>query len=114
MSDKRVYELVEYECLDGDCLMINEKTHDSKLGALSPDHRSIGEAIVVELNLLSEENDSLKKELHDIYELVTVTKAINVLEKEYDKLLIDADAYEKRQTILECMGKLDDLRENLL
>ncbi|WP_296884896.1 hypothetical protein [uncultured Methanobrevibacter sp.] len=51
---KREYELVPYDCEDGECLMIHEKTTDSKLGALSLDHRSIGEAIVDELNMLSE------------------------------------------------------------
>ena len=34
--------------------MINEKTTDSKLGALSLDHRSIGEEIINELNKLSQ------------------------------------------------------------
>lgn len=51
---KREYELVPYDCEDGECLMIHEKTTDSKLGALSLDYRSIGEAIVDELNMLSE------------------------------------------------------------
>ena len=51
---KREYELVPYECNDGPCLVIHEKTRDSKLGALSLDHRSIGEEIVLELNILSE------------------------------------------------------------
>lgn len=54
MTEKRLYELVPYDCQDGSCLMIHEKTRDSKLGALSLDHRSIGEAIVDELNDLSE------------------------------------------------------------
>lgn len=52
--EKRIYELVHYECEDGSCLMIHEKTKDTKLGALSLDHRSIGEEIVDELNNLSE------------------------------------------------------------
>lgn len=47
------YELVLYDCQDGPCLMIHEITYDSKLGALSLDHRSIGEAIVDELNKLA-------------------------------------------------------------
>ena len=53
LIEKREYELVLYDCEDGDCLMIHEKTRDSKLGALSLDHRSIGEAIIDELNDLS-------------------------------------------------------------
>ena len=51
---KREYELVEYDCQNGECLMIHEKTTDSKLGALSLNHRSIGEAVVDELNELSQ------------------------------------------------------------
>ena len=50
----REYELVNYDCQDGECLMIHEKTTDSKLGALSLDHRSIGEEIINELNKLSQ------------------------------------------------------------
>ena len=53
MTKKREYELVLYDCQDGDCLMIHEKTTDSKLGALSLDHKSIGEDIVDELNYLA-------------------------------------------------------------
>ena len=53
MTEKRFYELVLYDCQDGDCLVIHEKTRDSKLGALSLDHKSIGEAIVDELNDLA-------------------------------------------------------------
>lgn len=51
---KRKYELVPYHCQDGDCLVIWEKTFDKKLGALSLDHRSVGEAIIDELNKLSD------------------------------------------------------------
>ena len=53
LIEKREYELVLYDCQEGECLMIHEKTRDSKLGALSLDHRSIGEAIIDELNDLS-------------------------------------------------------------
>ena len=45
-----VWELVEYECIEGKCLMIRNIPNDSKLGALSLDHQDIGEAIVEELN----------------------------------------------------------------
>lgn len=54
MTEKQEYELMPYRCQGGDCLIIREKTTDSKLGALSLNHRSIGEAIVDELNMLSE------------------------------------------------------------
>lgn len=49
MSDE-YWEIVEYKCQDGKCLMIHNIPNDSKLGALSLDHRDIGEAIVEELN----------------------------------------------------------------
>ena len=49
MSEK-YWEIVEYECQDGKCLMIHNIPNDSKLGALSLDHRNIGEAIVEKLN----------------------------------------------------------------
>ena len=49
MSEK-YWEIVEYECQDGKCLMIHNVPNDSKLGALSLDHRNIGEAIVEKLN----------------------------------------------------------------
>ena len=54
MTEKRFYELVPYDCQDGSCLMLHEKTRDSKLGAISLSHRNIGETIVGELNELSE------------------------------------------------------------
>jgi len=53
LIEKREYELVLYDCQDGDCWVIHEKTRDSKLGALSLDHKSIGEGIVDELNDLA-------------------------------------------------------------
>ena len=53
MTEKQEYELMPYRCQGGDCLIIREKTTDSKLGALSLDHKSIGESIVDELNDLS-------------------------------------------------------------
>ena len=46
---KLEYELVYSDCDDGACLMLHEKTHDNKIGALSLDHKSIGEVIVEEL-----------------------------------------------------------------
>lgn len=51
---KREYELVEYPCQDGPCLVLREKTTDTKIGYLSLDHKNIGEAIVDELNKLAE------------------------------------------------------------
>ncbi len=57
MSDE-YWEIVEYECQDGKCLMIHNIPKDSKLGALSLDHRDIGEAIVEKLN---EQQDTISK-----------------------------------------------------
>ena len=54
MTEKRLYELVPYKCQDGKCLMIHEKTVDSKLGALSLDHLSVCETFINELKELSE------------------------------------------------------------
>ena len=61
------WELVEYDCQDGECLMIHEKTYDSKLGALSLDHRDIGEAIIEELNKKEQRLPHLRDELHDLF-----------------------------------------------
>ena len=58
MSDE-YWEIVEYECQDGKCLMIHNIPNDSKLGALSLDHRDIGEAIVEKLN---EQQATIKKQ----------------------------------------------------
>ena len=50
---KKVWELAEYTCQDGKpCLVIRDTISDSKMGALSLDHRSIGEEIVATLNVL--------------------------------------------------------------
>ena len=50
MMNEQYWEIVEYECQDGKCLMIHNIPNDSKLGALSLDHKNIGEAIVEKLN----------------------------------------------------------------
>lgn len=56
----QIWELVDYDCQDGECLMIWNRYKDSKLGALSPDHRNIGEGIVEELNRLESINRDIK------------------------------------------------------
>ena len=61
-----VYELVDYKCLDGDCLMLWETGCDSKLGALSPDHREIGEAIVEELNKYMHRLENIDEYIEDV------------------------------------------------
>ena len=51
-----IWELANYTCQDGtSCLVIRNTISDSKLGALSLDHRSIGEEIVLTLNLLEKQ-----------------------------------------------------------
>ena len=54
------YELVEYSCIDGSCLMLHDKIKDSKIGALSLSHKSVGEAIVEEMNKLYNESANKK------------------------------------------------------
>ena len=60
MQIYKIWELVDYDCQDGKCLMIWNIDEDSKLGALSPDHRSIGEGIIEELNKLESINRDIK------------------------------------------------------
>ena len=59
----QVWELALYSCEDGDCLMIHNVLKDSKLGALSLDHKSVGEAIVDELNSLENKVDGLTSKI---------------------------------------------------
>ena len=57
---KTAWELTTYTCEDGkQCLVIRNTISDSKLGALSLDHRSIGEEIVLTLNLLEKQVTNL-------------------------------------------------------
>ena len=57
---EEIWRLVPYNCQDGECLMIWNIEADSKLGALSLDHKSIGEGIVEELNKLENYNKDIK------------------------------------------------------
>lgn len=70
---KKKYELVEYDCKDGKCLMLREETTDHKIGALSLDHQSVGEAIVDELN----EQAEIINELVDYQNVLTSYKKSN-------------------------------------
>lgn len=80
MIEKRLYELVLYDCQEGSCLVIHEKTRDSKLGALSLDHKSIGEAIVDELNDLSEKwyNEQLRT--------IPITLTTHISDEDFERL----------------------------
>ena len=62
MMSEQYWEIVEYECQDGKCLMIHNIPNDSKLGALSLDHRDIGEAIIEKLNEQQSLITALEKE----------------------------------------------------
>ena len=75
-----------------------------------------GELIVESLNNLSEENEQLKKELQRMYDVATLNKVIEVLEKKYDKMLSDGSDEIKdamRHTVLRCIEDLDELKDNI-
>ena len=65
MSEK-IWELVDYDCQDGKCLMLWNMDEDNKLGALSLDHRDIGEAIVDEFNKLENFNRDIKEYIEKV------------------------------------------------
>lgn len=93
MTDKLEYELVECNCQEGPCLMLREDTTDTKIGALSFDHKSIGEAIVDELNKLAKELYKLTQQAKDIEQLKSILKdAENEIErlKESNKGLLES------------------------
>ena len=77
----------------------------------------IGDKEVVEcLNALHEENQVLKRELQNIYDIATLNKAVSIIEKKYDDYLYDKDVDCipcKRKAYLECIELLDDFRDDL-
>ena len=77
---EEIWKLIDYDCQDGKCLMIWNIDKDSKLGALSLDHRSIGEAIIEELNKLENYNRDIKEYVE------TVEEANNQLRNIRDRL----------------------------
>ena len=81
------WKLVNYDCQDGDCLMIWHSGKDSKLGALSLNHRSIGEAIIKELNRLENKNTDINSYVETVEESNTSLKRIrDELQKENKEL----------------------------
>ena len=81
------WKLVPYNCQDGECLMIWHTGRDHKLGALSPSHRSIGEAIVEELNRLENKNAEINYYIETVEEANDTLKTIrNNFKKENNKL----------------------------
>ena len=68
------------------------------------------------LNALHEENQVLKRELQNIYDIATLNKAVSIIEKKYDDYLYDKDVDCipcKRKAYLECIELLDDFRDDL-
>ena len=66
------YKLIEYECQDGKCLMIWNIETDSKIGALSLDHRSVGEKIINELNKLHRDKQDLCVDIVEFIEDISI------------------------------------------
>lgn len=91
------YELVLYDCEEGPCLMLHEITHDYKIGALSLDHRSIGEGIVDELNELARK---LYKEEMRTQPLLLDTHISDEDFKKIEKMLIEHFGEKNRSPFL--------------
>lgn len=102
---EEIWKLVDYDCQDGKCLMIWNIDKDSKLGALSLDHRSIGEAIVEELNELENYNRDIKEYVE------TVEEANNQLRNIRDRLEEENNYYKKREETL--LNEIEDFQELL-
>ena len=69
-----------------------------------------------EIEELNNEKEELQQELQHIYNVATVSKTIDILETLYDELLYDGmglieDA--KRLTVLRCIEKLREFKENI-
>ena len=69
-----------------------------------------------EIEELNNEKEELQQELQHIYNVATVNKTIDILETLYDELLNDGiglieDA--KRLTVLRCIEKLREFKENI-
>jgi len=70
-----------------------------------------------EIERLATENEQLKKELKHFCNIITLTKAIELLDTIYDKYLYaspsDTIAEAKRKGIKECMDTLENYLEDL-
>ena len=102
---EEIWKLIDYDCQDGKCLMIWNIDKDSKLGALSLDHRSIGEAIIEELNKLENYNRDIKEYVE------TVEEANNQLRNIRDRLEEENNYYKKREETL--LNEIEDFQELL-
>jgi len=106
-----IWKLVDYDCQDGECLMLWNIDEDSKLGALSLDHRDIGEAIVEEFNKLESIN-------RDIKDYVEATEQANTeLKNIRDRLEEDNSIYKLRNKDLKEQNeyldqRIDEIKRN--
>ena len=71
--------------------------------------------VVDRLNVLHDENQELKQELHKIYELATVDKVRDIVENVYDDLLYETsdESDYARTKVLKCLEYIDNLRDDL-
>lgn len=67
------------------------------------------------LNRLEEENEQLKQELQKIYEIATINKVRDIVEKVYDDLLYETseESNYARTKVLKCLEDIDNLRDDL-
>lgn len=73
--------------------------------------------LLTTMNKLQQENIQLKQDLNYYMNIVTLTKAIELVQEVYDKYLnespSDPIAIAKRQAIIECISKLEVYLEDL-
>lgn len=67
------------------------------------------------LNALHEENERLKQELQKIYDVATLKKARDIVDKVYDDLLYETseESDYARNKVLECLERLDEFGDGL-
>lgn len=98
MVEEKIWCLVPYDCQDGECLMIWNTSKDSKLGALSLDHQSIGEAIIDELNRLENYNNDVKQYVESVEDVNQQLRSIrDRLEEENSILKLENKNLKKRR-----------------
>ena len=80
---------------------------------LMGENKTLSEHVKIHLDVYRE----LKKELAEIYDEATLTKAIKLIDEVYDKYAnkspSDTNAELKRKAIIECSNKLREYREEL-
>lgn len=114
--NEEMWKLVPYDCQDGDCLMLWNIGTDSKLGALSLDHRDIGEGIVEELNKLENYNRDVKDYIEKVEEVNEQLKIIrdNVMIENKIIKIENKDLRKEISELKEYVVKLEkDLRREI-